>query len=277
MSGALLVATGVSKWYPQPRRRPFGRGQRGAALDGVDLAVGAGERVAIVGASGAGKSTLLRLLLAVEAPDAGTISFRGRRVLPDRPSRMRWFRREVQFVAQDPYGSLSPRMTVAEIIREPLQCLDVPGDHARRVAELLAAVHLDPACASRRSTELSGGQRQRVAVARALAPRPTVLVADEPVSALDAAVLVTVLDLLREVSAGTGAALVLVAHHLAAVRRACTRVVVLDDGRVAETGPVDEVFQAPRSSTTRALLAAVPRLPRGLAAAPGHLIIGGDP
>jgi len=267
VSDALLVATGVSKWYPQPRRRPFGRRQRRVVLDGVDLAVGEGERVAVVGASGAGKSTLLRLLLAVEAPDSGTISFRGRRVLPDRPSRMRWFRREVQFVAQDPYGSLSPRMTVAEIVREPLRCLDIPGDHARRVADLLAAVHLDPALAARRSTELSGGQRQRVAVARALAPQPAVLVADEPVSALDASVLVTVLDLLREVSAGTGAALVLVAHHLGAVRRACTRLVVLDNGRVVETGPVDEVFQAPRASITRALLDAVPRLPRGPAAA----------
>lgn len=261
MSEALLVAAGVSKGYPGPRRRPFGRARRDVVLDGVDLAVGAGERVAVVGASGAGKSTLLRLLLAVEAPDAGVISFRGRRVLPDRPSRMHWFRREVQFVAQDPYGSLSPRMTVAEIVREPLQCLRVPGDHARRVAELLAAVHLDPACASRRSTELSGGQRQRVAVARALAPRPAVLVADEPVSALDASVLVTVLELLREVCAGTGAALVLVAHHLAAVRRACTRVVVLEHGRVVETGPVDQVFRAPRTSTTRALLDAVPHLP----------------
>lgn len=260
MSDALLVAAGVAKSYPRPRRRPFGRGRRAAVLDGVDLAVGPGERVAVVGASGAGKSTLLRLLLGVEAPDAGAIYFRGRRVLPDRPSRMRWFRREVQFVAQDPYGSLSPRMTVAEIIREPLHCLRVPGDHARRVADLLAAVHLDPALASRRSTELSGGQRQRVAVARALAPRPAVLVADEPVSALDASVLVTVLDLMRAASAGTGAALVLVAHHLGAVRRTCTRVVVLDSGRVVETGPVDDVFRAPRTSTTRALLDAVPRL-----------------
>jgi peptide/nickel transport system ATP-binding protein len=267
VSEALLVAAGVSKWYPQPGRR----GRRRAVLDGVDLAVGAGERVAVVGASGAGKSTLLRLLLAIETPDAGTISFRGRRVLPDRPSRLRWFRREVQFVAQDPYGSLSPRMTVAEIVREPLRCLDVPGDHARRVAELLAAVHLDPALADRRSTELSGGQRQRVAVARALAPRPAVLVTDEPVSALDASVLVTVLDLLREVSAGTGAALVLVAHHLAAVRRACTRVVVLDNGRVVETGPVDEVFRTPRTPVTRALLDAVPRLP------PSFRTTGGDP
>ena len=246
----LLVATAATKSYG-PRR----------VLDGVDLDIAAGDRLGIVGASGAGKSTQLRLLLAVEAPDEGEIRFRDRPVRPARPGALAWFRRAVQLVPQDPYGSLSPRMTVAEIIAEPLECLRVPGDHRARVAELLDAVDLDPALARRRPAALSGGQRQRVAVARALAPRPAVLVADEPVSALDATVRVKVLDLLREVSERTGAALVMVSHDVAAVRRVCTRVAVLHQGRIAESGTVSGVFGEPGTQATRELLAAVPRLP----------------
>ncbi|MEU8663631.1 ABC transporter ATP-binding protein [Actinoplanes philippinensis] len=248
----LLVASGVTRYYG--RRR---------VLDGVDLAVAAGDRLGILGASGAGKSTLLRLLLAVEAPDAGDIRFRDRRVRPARPGTLGWFRRAVQLVPQDPYGSLSPRMTVAEIIAEPLECLRVAGDHRERVAEMLSAVGLDPALAGRRPSALSGGQRQRVAVARALAPRPEVLVADEPVSALDATVRVQVLDLLREASARTGAALIMVSHDVAAVRRVCTAVAVLDRGRIAESGTVTDVLDRPATDATRDLLAAVPRLPVG--------------
>ena len=253
----LLTATGVTKRYPLVRRHPFGRRSVRTVLDAVDLAVSAGERVGIVGGSGAGKSTLLRLLLAVEAPDAGQVRFRGRPVRPARPGRLRWFRREVQFVSQDPYGALSPRMTVRDIIEEPLRCLRVPGDHDRRVAELLRAVHLDPALGASRPSTLSGGQRQRVALARALAPRPTVLVADEPVGALDAPVRMAVLDLLREVTAGAASALVLVAHDLAAVRRVCTRVVVLEQGRVVESGPVYQVIPAPGSAAPSGLIRAV--------------------
>lgn len=257
----LLTATGVTKRYPLARRYPFGRRPVRTVLDAVDLAVSSGERLGIVGGSGAGKSTLLRLLLAVEAADSGQVRFRGRPLRPAPPGRLRWFRREVQFVSQDPYAAFSPRMNVEDVIREPLHCLRVPGDHSRRVAELLRAVHLDPALGSRLPSALSGGQRQRVALARALAARPTVLVADEPISALDAPVRVAMLDLLREVTVTAGNALVLVAHDLAVVRRACTRVVVLDQGRVVESGPVDQVFRAPRSVVTRDLVSAIPSLP----------------
>src|SRR5204862_254655 len=147
------------------------------------------------------------------------------------------------------------------IIREPLTCLAVPGDHDRRVDELLAAVRLEPALRHRRPGALSGGQRQRVAVARALAPAPAVLLADEPINALDPPVRVAILDLLREVSTATGAALVLVAHDLPAVWRACDRIVVLDRGRVAEAGPVRQLFDDPQAEATRALLDAVLPLP----------------
>ncbi|MDI6102694.1 ATP-binding cassette domain-containing protein [Actinoplanes sp. NEAU-A12] len=260
----LLTAAGVTKRYPAARRHPLGRRPVRTVLDAVDLAVSAGERLGIVGGSGAGKSTLLRLLLAVEAPDAGEVRFRGRLLRPAAPGRLRWFRREVQFVAQDPYAAFSPRMTVRDVVSEPLRCLRVPGDHPRRIDESLRAVQLDPALASRLPSTLSGGQRQRLALARALAPRPAVLVADEPISALDAPVRVAVLDLLREVTVATGSALVLVAHDLAAVRRACTRVVVLDQGRVVESGPVDQVFRTPRSAAARNLIEAIPRLPSGV-------------
>ncbi|WP_433796306.1 ABC transporter ATP-binding protein [Actinoplanes sp. CA-252034] len=231
---ALLVATGATKSYG-PRR----------VLDGVDLHIAAGDRLGILGHSGAGKSTLLRLLLAVEAPDHGDILLRDRPVRPGRPGTLTWFRRAVQLVPQDPYGSLSPRMTVARIIAEPLECLAIPGDHRARVDDLLAAVDLDPALAHRRPAELSGGQRQRVAIARALAPGPEVLIADEPVSALDASVRVTVLDLLRHVCEHTGAALVMVSHDVAAVRRICTRVAVLDGGRITGTEPVPRLPATP--------------------------------
>lgn len=261
MSTPLLAATGLTRRYRQPRPRMLARRPVRTVLEDVDLTVSAGDRIGIVGGSGAGKSTLMRLLLAVEAPDAGRLSFRDRPVRPDRPHRLRWFRREVQFVPQDPYGSLSPRMTVADIVREPLSCLGVPGDHDARVDEVLTAVRLDPALRTRRPAQLSGGQRQRVAVARALAPAPSVLVADEPVSALDPPVRVAVLDLLRELSTATGAALVLVAHDLPAVRRTCEQAVVLHEGRVAEAGPVARVFGDPQAPVTRALLGAVPRLP----------------
>ncbi|MFC4063594.1 ABC transporter ATP-binding protein [Actinoplanes subglobosus] len=250
----LLTVTGAAKSY---RSR--------TVLDGVDLTVNAGDRLGVVGASGAGKSTLLRLLLAVEAPDRGEIRLRDRPVRPGRPGTMAWFRRAVQLVPQDPFGSLSPRMTVAEIITEPLICLRVPGHHAARVSELLTAVDLDPALAGRLPSALSGGQRQRVAVARALAPRPEILVADEPVSALDATVRVRVLDLLRDVSERNGTALVMVSHDVAAVRRACTRVAVLHQGRIAESGTVGDVLTRPRTEATRDLLAAVPRLPSAAA------------
>lgn len=247
---ALLTATAVTKSYRSRR-----------VLDGVGLTVHAGDRLGILGASGAGKSTLLRLLLAVEAPDHGEILFRDRLVRPGPPATLSWFRRAVQLVPQDPYGSLSPRLTVAEIIAEPLVCLHAPGDHTARVRELLAAVDLDPALAGRRPAALSGGQRQRVAVARALAPKPEVLIADEPVSALDPAVRVTVLDLLRDVSERAGTALVMVSHDVAAVRRICTRVAVLHQGRIVESGRARDVLDRPGSQATRDLLSAVPRLP----------------
>ncbi|WP_299951568.1 ABC transporter ATP-binding protein [uncultured Modestobacter sp.] len=247
----LLAARGLTRRY---------RGSDAPALDGVALVVGAGRRVAVVGESGAGKSTLTRLLLGLERPDAGEVTYRGRPVHPGRPRSLHWFRRAVQVVPQDTGRSLNPRMRVGDAVAEPLRCLRVAGDHRARVAELLLAVGLDPDAATRLPHEFSGGQRQRIALARALAPRPEVLIADEPVSALDAAVRLQVVDLLREIGDAEGVALLVVSHDLGVVSALCSDVVVLAGGRVVEAGPVDRVLTDPASREARALVTAVPRL-----------------
>jgi peptide/nickel transport system ATP-binding protein len=240
--------------------RRFSR--RGApALVDVDLELRAGQRLGLVGGSGAGKTTLARLLLALDRADTGTVTYRDRAVRPGRPTHVRWLRRAVQLVPQDPGRSLDPRLPVGISIAEPLECLGIGGDHRARVAELLLSVGLEPDAAARRPHEFSGGQRQRIAIARALAPEPEVLVADEPVSALDTVVRRQVLDLLRGLSTSRGLALVVVSHDLGAVARLCSDVLVLDGGRVVECGPVPQVFSRPRSPVTRSLLDAVPRLP----------------
>ncbi len=231
------------------------------AVDGVDIALAEGGSLGIVGESGSGKSTLVRILLGLDRATAGTVHYRGRPITPGRPRALRWFRREAQVVMQDPLSSLDPRMTIASIIREPLVCLRVAGDHDARTAEVLADVGIDPAWRSRYPHELSGGQQQRIAIARALAPRPRLLVGDEPVSALDVSVRIQILDLLRRLAAEYDLTLILVSHDLGVVRYLCEDVMVLRDGVAVEQGPTAEVFAAPRAEYTKALLAAVPRLP----------------
>jgi len=230
------------------------------ALDDVSLQLGAGQRVAVVGESGSGKSTLARLLLALDTPDAGTVALDGHPVHPGSARSLRWFRRRVQTVPQDPGRSFNPRMRVGQAVAEPLACLQVHGDHSARVAELLVAVGLEPDAAQRWPHEFSGGQRQRLAIARALAPRPDVLVADEPVSALDVVVRLQVVELLAQLSAAEGLALVVVSHDLGVVQHLCERVLVLDGGRVVEHGPVPQVLGTPAHPVTARLLDAVPTL-----------------
>ncbi|MFF2086021.1 ABC transporter ATP-binding protein [Nocardia sp. NPDC058176] len=254
----LLEAEGLSRSYRLPRRALTERPPRRHALAGVDLALTEGRNLGIVGESGSGKSTLLRLLLALDHADAGTVRFRGREV---RGRDLRWFRREVQVVLQDPVASLNPRLRVGDSIAEPLRCLRVPGDHAARVAELLVAVGLEPDVAQRYPHEFSGGQRQRIAIARALAPNPAVLVGDEPFSALDASVRTQIIELVRELARRFGLTLILVSHDIGVVQQLCQELVVLRDGVIVEHGPTDTVLHAPRHPYTRRLLAAVPVLP----------------
>ena len=255
----VLEARGVSKTYGQGhhvRSRDANR----RALDDVDLAVAKGETLGVVGESGAGKSTLARLLLALEVPTRGTVSHRGR-IVSGRPEReLRDFRRDVQIVFQDPTSSLDPRMKVHDLLAEPLRALRIEADEGEAVRRLLAMVELPGSAANRYAHQLSGGQRQRVAIARSLGPSPEVLVADEPVSALDLSVRAQIVNLLAGLVRDAELTLVLVSHDLAVVRHLCRRVAVLYRGALVEVGETEETFAAPRHDYTRELLAAAPRI-----------------
>ncbi|OAN33948.1 ABC transporter ATP-binding protein [Microbacterium sp. H83] len=241
----------------------FAYGSR-TVLDDVSLGLDEGDSLGLVGESGAGKSTVLRLLLGLSAPRAGQVLFDGAPlVLRDR-AQMRRFRASVQPVFQDPYSSLDPRQRIDRIVGEPLRSLRLAtGDDAqRRIAEALESVGLPADAARRYPHEFSGGQRQRIAIARAVVSRPRVLLADEPVSALDVSTRVQVLELLDRLRRENGLTLVMVSHDLTAIASACDRTVVLKDGRVVEQGTTASVLHAPQDPYTRALVDAVPRLPR---------------
>lgn len=231
------------------------------ALDGVSLSVAAGQSIGLVGSSGSGKSTLLRTLLALEKPDAGTVELDRTPVRAGSTGSLRWYRRMVQYVPQNPAGSLDPRMTVQQLLLEPLRQLQVCGNHHAIIRETLERVDLEPVHLGRRPRELSGGQNQRVAIARALVASPRILLADEPVSGLDLPLRNTVLALLDRLVRRDGLGLLFVSHDLAAVAQLCTRTMVLASGRIIEEGPTPQVLTSPRHPGTRELIAAVPRLP----------------
>jgi peptide/nickel transport system ATP-binding protein len=257
---SIIEAVGVTRDYRLPRRSLRGPAPVRHALRGVSLAVEAGERVGIVGESGSGKTTLARLLVGLDAPTAGDIRFEGQSIVGRRERDLRSLRAGVQMVFQDPMGSLDPRLTVGTIVAEPLVGLGLAGDRAARVAELLDAVGLPAGAARRYPHQFSGGQRQRIALARALAPRPRVLVADEPVSALDVSVRAQVLNLLLDLADDLRLTVVLVSHDLSVVRFFCHRVAVLYQGEIVESGPTEALYDDPQHEYTRTLLAAVPRL-----------------
>ncbi|WP_375387149.1 ABC transporter ATP-binding protein [uncultured Amnibacterium sp.] len=257
----LVTATDVVRDYRLPRRTLFSAGEVRHAVRGVSLDVEAGETAAIIGESGSGKSTLARLLLGLDAPTSGTVTFDGRPVVPGPAAATRWLRRDTGVVFQDPYSSLDPRMTVGRTVAEPLRALDIPGNRRALVATALADVGLEPELAERYPHELSGGQRQRVALARAIIHRPRLLVGDEPLSALDVTVRAQILDLLRRLHRDLGLTLVLVSHDLGLVQHFAQRVVVMRGGEIVEAGDTAVVLGAPGHPYTRELLAAVPRLP----------------
>ena len=249
----LLEMVEVSRTYGS-------RGRAVQALSRVSLRLGEGERLGIVGESGSGKSTLARILVALERPDRGEVRFQGRSILGGRRQDLVPLRKGVQIIFQDPFGSLDPRLRVGQSVAEPLLALRVPGDHRRRVQQLLEAVGLPAGSERLYPHQLSGGQRQRVAIARALAPEPTVLIADEAVSALDVSVRAQVLNLIADLVDRLGLSLIFISHDMAVIRHVCTRVLVLYRGEVVEEGPVDQIFEAPRHPYTSALIRSVPVL-----------------
>jgi len=259
VTGTLLEVRGLTKHFPV-RGALVARSAVVHALDGVDLAVAPGELVAVVGESGSGKTTLARCILGLTAPTSGEIRFHGEEVTHLRGASRREFRRRVQPIFQDPYASLDPRWPIARTIREPLDAFGIgrPAERDVRVAGLLDRVGLPGRFADRRPHELSGGQRQRVGIAAALALEPELIVADEPVSALDVSVQAQILNLLAGLQRDLGLALILITHNLAVVEHICDRAAVLYLGRSAEEGTIDELFGDPEHPYTQALMAAIP-------------------
>jgi ABC-type oligopeptide transport system ATPase subunit len=258
----LLRVKGLLKEFPIDRGVVLRRHVSAVkAVDGIEFDVQAGETFGIVGESGSGKSTTARLIARLLDPTAGTVRFDGKDITALRGSRLKQVRRELQMVFQDPYSSLNPRRTIGSIVAEPLQIHRVEPNRAARkraVGELMEMVGLNPEHYNRYPHEFSGGQRQRIGIARALALRPKLLIADEPVSALDVSIQAQVLNLLRELQRRLGLTMVFISHDLSVVRHMCDRIAVMHDGRIVELASNEELYSSPRDPYTRELLAAVP-------------------
>jgi peptide/nickel transport system ATP-binding protein len=266
---ALLEVVEVHQRYRLPREHLLAAAPVVHALRGVSLAMRAGVNLGIVGESGSGKSTLARLVMALERPAQGRVSLLGRDLNALPAAALREARRDFQMVFQDPYGSLDPRQKVGRIVAEPLPRAEA-AQAPQRVAEALEAVGLRGDDAAKYPHEFSGGQRQRIAIARALITRPQLIVADEPVSALDVSVQAQVLNLMLDLQQRLGVTYLFISHDLAVVDHVCAQVAVLFAGRVVEQGPTDTLFQAAAHPYTRSLMAAVPRDRRlGASAAAG--------
>jgi peptide/nickel transport system ATP-binding protein len=255
----LIAVRDLHRAYRRPRTSLTQAAPPVHALRGVSFDVAAGQRFGLVGESGSGKSTLIRLLAGLDSPTSGTITFDGRDVGGQPERRLGFLRERLQVVFQDPTGSLDPRMRVRDIVAEPLAGRREP-DVRGRVAELLDAVGLPADAGDRYPHQFSGGQRQRISIARALAPRPSVLVADEPVSALDVSVRAQILNLLADLVARFRLTLVFVSHDLSVVRQVCDTTAVLHRGELVELGPSARVADAPEHPYTRRLVAAVPTI-----------------
>jgi peptide/nickel transport system ATP-binding protein len=257
----LLAVRDLVKHFPL-RHGVLGRGRELVrAVDGISFEILAGETLGLVGESGSGKSTTARLLARLLEPTSGQIVYAGRDITNWSQRRLRPLRAEMQMIFQDPYSSLNPRRTVGTIIGEPLRTLGLADKAARRarVREVMDRVGLNPEHYNRYPHEFSGGQRQRIGIARAIAQHPTLIVADEPVSALDVSIQAQVLNLLQDLRDELGLTLVFISHDLAVVRHICDRIAVMHQGKIVELAEADRLYSRPTHSYTRTLLAAVPK------------------
>lgn len=266
MTVPVLKTEALFKYYRLPRSSLFRAPEAVHAVNGVDIDMAPGHSLGLVGESGCGKSTLARLVMALEAPSAGRVLIEGQDLAALSPSALRAMRRDFQMVFQDPYGSLDPRHKVGRIVAEPLNALETGMDIAARnirVADAIAAVGLRAADLDKYPHEFSGGQRQRIAIARALVTRPKLIVADEPVSALDVSVQAQVLNLLRDLRTEFGLTYLLISHDLAVVDYVCDEVAVMYLGQIVEQAPSGRLFEAPAHPYTRALIESVPKIGAG--------------
>ena len=272
----LLQVDNLVREYSMPREKLFGPVPKVHALNGVSFTINAGCSLGIVGESGSGKSTLARLVMALDHPTAGSVKLMGCDLHRLPAEELRRARRDFQMVFQDPYGSLDPRQTVERIVGEPLaaQRNTTRAEQRKQATAVLESVGLRAGDLDKYPHEFSGGQRQRIAIARALITRPRLIVADEPVSALDVSVQAQVLNLMQDLQAEFGITYMLISHDLAVVHHLCEEVAVLWQGRIVEQGPPDKLFRAAEHPYTQALVAAVPKAePVRRARPPPHMQI----
>jgi oligopeptide transport system ATP-binding protein len=260
-SGALLEVTDLQKWFPV-RKGILWEKTVGfvKAVDGVSFAIPEGKTLGLVGESGSGKSTTGYCILQLMRPTGGSILFQDRELTGLKGEELRRIRQDMQIVFQDPYSSLDPRMTVGGIVSEPLEVhsIGTRKGRAERVRGLLEVVGFNPNFTNRYPHEFSGGQRQRIGIARALALSPKLIICDEPVSALDVSIQAQILNLLKDLQRDFGLTYLFISHDLAVVRTMADEIAVMNQGRLVEVGPAEQVYSSPKDEYTRILFAAVP-------------------
>jgi oligopeptide transport system ATP-binding protein len=265
MSEIILKATKVSKFFPIKKGLFLKHVGDVRAVDSVDLEVRKGETVGLVGESGCGKSTLGRTLIRLYDPTSGQIEFKGQDFLKVRGEKLRRMRKDMQMIFQDPYASLDPRMTVGQILAQPFSIHNIltPKERLERVQQLLETVGLKAAHVNRYPHEFSGGQRQRISIARSIALNPSLIIADEPVSALDVSIQAQILNLMKDLQQQLKLTYIFISHDLSVIEHLCDRIAVMYLGKIVEFAPREELFSNPKHPYTQALISAIPRVGEG--------------